>query len=79
MSLLDGLLLAPVKAVAWVAGKIQEEVDKEFNDEKRIKEKLMAIQMSLEMGQISEEDYDRAEEELLARLDAATKAKEEGM
>ncbi len=76
--LIDDILLAPLYTVIWLGKKINEVVEKEFSDEGRIKEKLMELQLHFEMDEISEEEYNRQEKELLARLDAIRKAKEEG-
>jgi hypothetical protein len=51
--------------------------EKEFSDEGRIKEKLMELQTRFELDEISEEEYDKREAELLARWDAIRKAREE--
>lgn len=77
MFLLDDLLLAPLKSVIWLGKKINEIVEKELFDEERIKEKLMELQLKFELEQMSEEDYNTKEKELLERLDAIRKAKEE--
>ncbi len=77
MFIIDDILLAPLKGVVWLGKKINEVVEKEFSDEGRIKEKLMELQLKFEMDEISEEEYNRQEKELLARLDAIRKAKEE--
>ncbi len=76
MFLLDDILLAPVYSIIWMAKKINEVVEKEISDEGRIKEKLMELQLRFEMDEISEEEYNRQEKELLDRLDAIRKAKE---
>lgn len=77
MFLIDDILLAPLKGVIWIGEKLNELVEKEFSDEGRIKEKLMELQLKFEMDEISEEEYNRQEKELLERLDAIRKAKEE--
>jgi hypothetical protein len=77
MFLLDDIFLAPLKGVIWLGKKINEVAEKEISDEGRIKEKLMELQLKFELDQISEEEYSRQEKELLARLDAIRKAKEE--
>ena len=78
MFLVDDVLLAPFKGLIWLSKKINDVVEKELYDEQNIKEKLMELQMKLEMEEISEEEYKIREEELLARLDVAIKRKEEG-
>ena len=78
MFLIDDLLLAPIKGVVWLGRKINDVVEKELYDEERIKEKLMELQLRFEMEEISGEEYNKQEKELLSRLDAIRKAKEEG-
>jgi hypothetical protein len=76
MFLLDDLLLAPVNGVIWLAEKIKEAADHEFSDPGVLKQKLMDLQMMLELKQISEDDFRQRESELLARLEEVTKEKE---
>ena len=47
---------------------IAEEADKELNDPVSIKNKLFELEKSLNRGEISEEEYDEIESELLDRL-----------
>jgi len=77
MFLIDDILLAPLNGIIWLGKKINEVAEKEFSDEGLIKEKLMEVQMKFEMDEISEKEYNKQEAELLARLDAIRKAKEE--
>jgi len=77
MFLIDDILLAPLKSVVWMGKKINEVVEKELFDEGHIREKLMELQLRLELNEISEEEYNRQERELLEQLDAIRKAKEE--
>ena len=77
MFLIDDILLAPLKGMIWLGKKINEVVEKEICDEGGIKEKLMELQLRFELDEISEEEYNKQEMELLARLDAIRKAKEE--
>ena len=76
MFIIDSILLAPLKGVIWLGEKLNEIAEKELNDTGRIKEELMGLQLRFELDQISEQEYNEKEEELLARLDAITKAKE---
>ena len=79
MFLLDDILLAPLNGLIWIGRKIHEIVDKELFDEELIKEKLMELQFKqeYELEPMSEEDYRTKETELLERLDAIRKSKEE--
>jgi len=79
MFLIDDILLAPLNGIIWLGKKINEVAEKEFSDEGLIKEKLMQLQLRFEIDEISEENYNRQENELLERLEAIRKAKEEGV
>jgi hypothetical protein len=76
MFLIDSILLAPLKGIVWLGQKLNEIAQNELNDDGRIKEELMALQLRFELDQISEQEYNEKEEELLARLDAITNAEE---
>jgi Gas vesicle protein G len=77
MLLIDDLLLLPVKGFFGIFKKIQEMAEQELSDETFLLEKLMALRLRFELDEINEEDYNRQEKELLARLDAARGANEE--
>lgn len=68
MFLIDDLMLAPFKGILFLAGKINEVIEKETSDEGSIKERLMELQLKFEMDEINEEEYDRREDELLNLL-----------
>ena len=76
MLIIDDILLAPLKGVIWLGKKINEVAERELSDEGLIKEKLMQLQLRFEMDEINEEEYNKQEKELLARLDAIRKRKE---
>ncbi len=65
MLLVDTLLLAPF---TFVLSKIAEAVDAEMNDESRLKEELLAAQMRLELGEITDAEFADLEHAVLARL-----------
>ena len=77
MFLIDDILLAPLNGIIWLGKKINEVSEREFSDEGLIKERLMELQLKFELDKISEKEYNKQEAELLARLDAIRKAKEE--
>jgi len=77
MFLIDDILLAPLKSVIWLGKKINEVVEREVSDEGRIKERLMELQLRFELDEITEDEYNKQEKELLARLDEIRRAKEE--
>ena len=75
MFILDDILLAPIKGVIWMGKKFNEVVEEEVSSEGRIKERLMELQLRFELDEISEEEYQQKEEELLEQLDAIKKTK----
>jgi len=74
--LIDDILLAPLKGVIFIAEKINEVIEKETSDEGAIKERLMALQLKFEMDEITEEEYDEREDELLKLLGNIREAKQ---
>ena len=65
MLIVDRMLVGGIK---FVLGKIAAAVDAELNDDSRLREELLAAQMRLELGEMSEEEFARFEADILARL-----------
>ena len=77
MFLIDDLLLLPVKGFLGIFKEIHEMAEREVSDEGYIRERLMELQLRFELDEIGEEEYTKQEKELMGRLDAIRKAKEE--
>jgi hypothetical protein len=74
VGLLTGLLgvpLAPLRGTMWVTGKVAEAAVQEHRHPARIHARLRDLVRELEAGTITEEEFDRAEDELLDRLASA--------
>ena len=69
-SLLTLPVMGPIRLVTWVAQRVSEEAEREFYDEDAVRGRLVELELQYEMGEITEEDYLAAEQELLARLEA---------
>ena len=82
MGLLRKLLLAPaalpITGALWIVEKIAETVEGELTDPGTIRRMLRALEGQLEAGEISEEEYELAEEILLERLKRGQAAQEAG-
>ena len=78
MFILDDILLAPIKGLAWIAEKIDEVAADELSDEGKLMDKLMELQLRFELDEIDEDEYNKLEAELLERMDAARKKDKEG-
>jgi uncharacterized membrane protein len=71
MGLLTGLLtlpLAPVRGTIWVAERLLEEAERELNDPAAIEQQLLDAEERYERGEISADEFERIEDELLRRL-----------
>jgi Gas vesicle protein G len=62
---LDTLLIGGLK---FVLGKIAAAVEAEMDDDSRLREELLAAQMRLELGEITDAEYVEIEKVLLARI-----------
>lgn len=71
MLIVDDLLLSPVTSIFWVFREIANTAEKELASEAdNLTARLSELYMRLETGQISEEEFDKREQEILDRLDA---------
>jgi len=69
MFLIDDILLSPVYGVIWLGRKLNEAVQEELASEKKtITLELSELYMMLEIGKITEVEFDQREKELLDRL-----------
>lgn len=65
MLIVDSLIISGVK---FVLTRLAEAVSAEMYDESGLREELLAAQMKLELGEITDDDFARVEEEILAGL-----------
>lgn len=71
MGLITGILtlpLAPVRGVAWVTEKIAEQAELELYDENRILRELSELEAAHDHGEIPDETFEAAVDQLLERL-----------
>ncbi|WP_163833113.1 gas vesicle protein GvpG [Spartinivicinus ruber] len=70
MFLIDDLLLAPYKGVKWIFKEIHRLTQEELeNESEQITQALTELYRKLEAGEITEEEFDDGEQQLLNRLD----------
>ncbi len=65
MIILDTLLIGGIR---FVLDKVAAAVDTELNDDSALREQLLAAQMRLELGEITQADFAALEADILARL-----------
>lgn len=69
MLIIDDLLLwLPAKGMMALFKKVHDIADAELNDESKLKEQLLKFQTMFELDQISEAEYQKLEDEIMARL-----------
>ena len=65
MIILDTLLVGGIK---FVLRKLADAVEAQLNDDGVLREELLAAQMQLELGEITQEEFSATEADILARL-----------
>jgi len=66
--ILDDVLLVPVKMLVWVGKKLEEAAEEEVNDESRWHERLLELQIKYELGEITQEEFEREEGLIMDRI-----------
>lgn len=65
----------PLKGLQFIAAQIQKQVDQEAFSPEKVEHELLELQMLHEVGDISDEEFNKKETELLDRLDELMLAK----
>jgi hypothetical protein len=58
----------PIEGVIWIADKIAEQADQEMYNEDAVRGQLMELELRLDMGEISEQEFEESETALLDHL-----------
>ena len=69
--LLAAPLTAPLNSVYWLSQKIDEAAQAQLNDTEELKRQLMALELKLENGDLTEDEFEELELDLVRRLQAA--------
>jgi len=73
--ILTAPVLGPIRGVIWLGEKLADVAETELLDEDRIKGQLLELQMRLEVGEITEDEYAQEEKLLMEELNAIREAK----
>ena len=65
MFILDTILIGGIR---FVLDKVAAAVDTELNDDTALREQLLAAQMRVELGEMTEPEFETFESDILARL-----------
>jgi hypothetical protein len=74
MGLVKGVLLlpfAPVRGSAWAIEQVLHEAERIYYDPAAVRAELSRLEERLEAGEITEEEFDGMEDELLDRMEVA--------
>jgi len=58
----------PLEGVLWVAERIKDQAEAEYYDEGAVRGRLLELELKLDLGEITEEEYQAAEDELIGLL-----------
>lgn len=65
MLIIDSLIISGVR---FVLDKVVAAVDTELNDDSVLRERLLDAQMRLELGEMTQEEFDEFEADILVRI-----------
>jgi len=78
MFIIDDLLIwLPAKGLIALFKKIHQLAEAELTDESKLKEELLRIQTMFELDQISQTEYQKREDEIIARLNEIRQRKKQ--
>jgi Gas vesicle protein G len=62
------MLLNPLSGLIWIAEQIQERAAAELDEKENLSKRLLSLQLALDMGDLSEDEYDQRENEILIKM-----------
>lgn len=68
MTLLTLPVLGPLRSLAWIAARVDEQARRELYDPDTVRRELEELELRRDLGEIDEGEHAVAEEKLLARL-----------
>jgi hypothetical protein len=64
------LPLAPVRGTVWLAEQLAAEAARQLDDESSIRSRLVRAEIAYELGELTRDEFEAVEDELLEQLDA---------
>jgi Gas vesicle protein G len=68
MFFIDDLLFAPITGFQFIMRTLQRVAEEQWTDDAPLKERLLELQMKLETGEITEDEYAAEETQILTEL-----------
>ncbi|MFB2919593.1 gas vesicle protein GvpG [Aerosakkonema funiforme] len=69
-------IMGPITGLAWIGQQIQERANTEYDATENLHKQLLALQLAFDIGDISEEEFEIQEEELLLKIQALSEESE---
>ncbi|MFM7370842.1 MAG: gas vesicle protein GvpG [Sphaerospermopsis kisseleviana] len=63
-------MTGPIGGVVWIAEKIQERTNTEFDAQENLHKRLLSLQLAFDLGELGEEEFEAQEEEILLKIQA---------
>jgi hypothetical protein len=68
LKLLTFPVTGPIGGTLWIAERLAEQAEREMYNEGAVRGQLMELELRLDMGEISQEEFEQVEAILLERL-----------
>jgi Gas vesicle protein G len=68
MFLIDDLLLSPITGFKFILRTLERVAEEQYTDDAPLKERLLELQMRLESGEVTEQQYVEEEAQILREL-----------
>jgi hypothetical protein len=66
----------PLDGLLWIAKRINDQVEAEYYDEGAVRGRLLELELKLDLGEITEEEYETAEDQLIDLLNTIRERRE---
>lgn len=76
LELLTFPVSGPLGGIIWIAEQLLERANTELDDAQNLQKQLLALQLAFDLGDISEEEFEIQEEELLLKIQAQEEAED---
>ncbi len=60
----------PFESIVWIGEQLLERASGELDSKENLQKQLLALELAFDLGDISEENYDAQEEDLLLAIEA---------
>lgn len=76
LKLLTFPVSGPLGGIIWIGEQLLERASAELDDQQNLQKQLLALQLAFDIGDLSEEEFEIQEEELLLKIQALEEEEE---